>query len=311
MAATIKATALVEFCRKALDEGWGYIFGASGQEWTESKQKNIVKKMVTRYGSSWRKNSEARSDEYYYSAYYGERWIGKRVADCSGLIVAALSTAGIRISHSSHYQYTDYCKERGTLKNGKRSSGEDILPGTAVFVYKDEVKRYTHVGIYVGDGDVIEAYGTQRGVITSKVTDSKWNRWGMLKAVDFDDTEPVKPEDPEHQEPQAPVIAKPVLRRGDKGDSVKDLQKKLISLGYPLPKYGADGDFGKETETAVKAFQQDNGLVADGIVGKDTYAALDKAKPMQKYTVTIPGLLKHEAEAFIKNYPEAKMEEEK
>ena len=100
------------------------------------------------------------------------------------------------------------------------------------------------------------------------------------------------------------------LRKGDKGSAVKDLQEQLIRLGYPLPKYGADGDFGKETEAAVKAFQMDNGLQADGVVGAKTYAALDKAKPMQLYVVTIPHLPKHEAEALVKNYADSRMMEE-
>ena len=310
MATTIKASDLVEYFRKALEEEWGYIFGASGQEWTEAKQKQIVNKMVNRYGGGWKNNSEAKDDDYYKSAVYGAKWVGHRVADCSGLFVSAFSQAGIRISHSSHYQYTDYCKEKGTLKNGKRSNGEEIQPGTAVFVYKDEKKRYTHIGLYVGDGIVIEAKGTEAGVVTSKVTDSKWNRWGMFKDADYTGADTAKPEDPEHKDPEKPEIAPKTLRRGDKGSEVKGLQTKLMTLGYPLPKYGADGDFGKETEAAVKAFQQDNGLAADGVVGKKTHEALENAKPMQLYTVTIPGLMKHEAEALVKNYSGASWREE-
>ena len=307
---TMKASDLVAYFRKALEEEWGYIFGTSGQEWTEAKQKNIINKMINKYGNGWKNNSEAKGDDYHMSATYGAKWIGHRVADCSGLFVSAFSQYGIRISHSSHYQYTDYCNERGTLKAGKRSNGEEIQPGTAVFVYKDDRKRYTHIGLYVGDDIVIEAASTQKGVITSLVTDKKWNRWGMFKAVDYTSEEAPKPEDPEHMEPEKPDTGKGNLRRGDKGSAVKELQKQLLALGYPLPKYGADGDFGKETEAAVKAFQQDNGLTADGVVGKKTWAALENAKPMQLYTVVIPRLARHEAEALVKNYSGAKMEEE-
>ena len=307
--ATIKASELVAYAEKALAEEWGYIFGASGQEWTAAKQKNVVNKMVNKYGSSWKNNGEAKDNDYYGSAVYGEKWIGHRVADCSGLIVGAFMQANIRVSHSSHYQYTDYCKEKGVLKNGRKADGSELEPGAAVFVYKDEKKRYTHVGLYIGNGIVIEAKGSKYGVVTSNVTDSKWNRWGMFKAADYTN-EQVKPEDPEHQVPEAPETGRKTLRKGDKGDAVKDLQKKLLALGYPLPKYGADGDFGKETEAAVKAFQQDNGLTADGVAGKKTLDALENAKPMQLYKVTIPGLMKHEAEALVKNYNGAKMEEE-
>ena len=305
----MKASELVAYFEQALIDNWGYIYGASGQEWTEARQKNIINKMVNLYGSSWKTNSEAKDSEYYNSAVYGSKWIGHRVADCSGLFVAAFSKYGIRISHSSHYQYTDYCKEKGTLSGGKKLNGEELVPGDAVFVYKDERKRYTHVGLYVGSGNVIEASGTKVGVITSLVTDKKWNRWGKLKDVDYSG-EIIKPEDPEHKEPEKPDTGQKTLRKGDKGAEVKDLQKKLLALGYTLPKYGADGDFGKETEAAVKAFQQDNGLTADGVVGKKTMEALENANPMQLYTVAIPHLARHEAEALVKNYSGAYMREE-
>lgn len=67
-----------------------------------------------------------------------------------------------------------------------------------------------------------------------------------------------------------------VLKKGMKGEEVKELQNGLIIRGYNLGK--ADGDFGAKTETAVKAFQKDAGLTTDGIVGKNTRTALNKIK---------------------------------
>ena len=306
----IRTEELIRVFQQAVDEHWGYIWGAAGKEWTDKLQKQKVQYMVNKYGTGWKNNGEAKGNNYYKAALYGGIWIGHMVADCSGLFVYAFQhLAGIRISHSSHYQYTDYCTEKGTLKNGNRTDGKELEPGTAVFVYNEETKRYSHIGLYIGDGWVIEAAGTTDGVIKSKVTASKWDRWGKLKYVEYSDKKAEKPEDPEHTIPEAPETRK-TLRKGDKGDAVKELQEQLIQLGYLLPKYGADGDFGKETESAVKAFQMDNGLNADGVVGAKTYAALDKAKPMQLYIVTIPNLLKHEAEALVKNYTGSKMEEE-
>ena len=66
------------------------------------------------------------------------------------------------------------------------------------------------------------------------------------------------------------------LGRGDKGDDVKQLQTQLIKLGYRLPLYGADGDFGAETDTAVRLFQQKNGLRVDGIVGNNTREKIEQ-----------------------------------
>lgn len=68
-----------------------------------------------------------------------------------------------------------------------------------------------------------------------------------------------------------------ILIRGSRGDAVRDMQEKLISLGYDLGKYGADGDFGYDTLSAVKQFQKDHGLERDGEAGPDTLSALDKA----------------------------------
>ena len=48
-----------------------------------------------------------------------------------------------------------------------------------------------------------------------------------------------------------------MLKRGDKGKEVRDLQEKLLQLGYELPKFGADGDYGNETESAISEFKQE------------------------------------------------------
>jgi len=66
-----------------------------------------------------------------------------------------------------------------------------------------------------------------------------------------------------------------VLRRGDRGAAVLALQKQLLALGCGLPKYGADGDFGSETEAALKKLQAKLGLEPDGVFGEATRSALD------------------------------------
>jgi N-acetylmuramoyl-L-alanine amidase len=65
-----------------------------------------------------------------------------------------------------------------------------------------------------------------------------------------------------------------ILKRGDKGVLVRNLQEALLAKGYFLPKYGADGAFGNETDSAVREFQTISGLTVDGIVGPKTWAAL-------------------------------------
>ena len=61
-------------------------------------------------------------------------------------------------------------------------------------------------------------------------------------------------------------------KRGSTGAVVTQIQTKLKNWGYF--KYDVDGVYGSRTETAVKAFQQKNGLTADGIAGQATLSAM-------------------------------------
>jgi peptidoglycan hydrolase-like protein with peptidoglycan-binding domain len=74
---------------------------------------------------------------------------------------------------------------------------------------------------------------------------------------------------PPNEPPPAPGAppGRPTLRRGATGEFVKQVQTKLA--------VAVDGDFGPETEAAVRAFQRNHDLVPDGIVGPATWAALD------------------------------------
>jgi N-acetylmuramoyl-L-alanine amidase len=67
------------------------------------------------------------------------------------------------------------------------------------------------------------------------------------------------------------------LRQGDRGREVVDLQTKLQSLGLDLGNRSIDGVFGPKTEFAVRAFQQERGLLADGLVGQTTWEGLLEA----------------------------------
>ena len=63
-----------------------------------------------------------------------------------------------------------------------------------------------------------------------------------------------------------------ILRMGNRGPQVVALQDTLNGAGYSLD---SDGIYGKKTESAVKDYQKKNGLVVDGIVGKETWGSLD------------------------------------
>ena len=174
MANNIASSDLVSLFRYALENNWGYIWGTAGVEWTKAKQAALEKTT-----DADRANSRK----------YGSQWIGHMVADCSGLFSWAFAQLGGYMYHGSDTMWNSYCTSKGELIKGKRDDGLELKPGTAVFTHSS-VKR-GHVGLFIGDGTVIEAAGAKQGVITSKLTDSKWVEWGELKGVVYGDPEPI------------------------------------------------------------------------------------------------------------------------
>ena len=78
------------------------------------------------------------------------------------------------------------------------------------------------------------------------------------------------------------------LAEGDKGAKVKELQELLLKAGEKLPKYGADSDYGQETEDAVMSFQKKHGLAVDGLAGEKTIAKLKEVTtPKEEKKVSV------------------------
>jgi N-acetylmuramoyl-L-alanine amidase len=69
------------------------------------------------------------------------------------------------------------------------------------------------------------------------------------------------------------VSAAPVLRVGDRGDGVRDLQHRLVGAGHPIAP-SEFATFGASTEAAVRAFQTARQIRVDGIVGPETWSAV-------------------------------------
>ena len=252
----ITTQALIRLFRQALSEQWGYIWGTAGEQWTAAKQKKLEK---------------TTDPDRAQGREYGSKWIGHTVADCSGLFSWAFRQLGGYMYHGSDTMYRKYCVSKGELRRGKRTDCATLKPGTAVFVWNGS--KYSHVGLYVGEGTVIEAMSTLKGVTTTKVTATKWTHWGELQGVDYKNADYAVPENCEQI-----LSSRPALRKGSKGTAVTELQAMLDKLGYDLGPCGADGDFGKCTEAAVKRFQQDRGLAADGICGPKTWGELEKKR---------------------------------
>ena len=270
--ATVSAADLVKHCKRFYDERWGYIYGAYGQIWTQAAQDRATDEQTKKYG---------------------QQWVGKHVIDCSGVWWLAMKELGSFMYHGSNTMWNKYTVKRGALRGGKRTDGGELRAGMAIYTGNDADGR-NHVGIYIGNNQVLEAGGTQKGVILTAVTASKWTWWAEMKYVNYG-AEPTPAPGP------SPEPARPTLRRGSKGAYVTLLQTKLIQLGYDLSPYGADGYFGAKTENAVRTFQTNAGLNVDGIVGKQTWEALD-AGTVIVYTVTVPHLSRTVAEEIVKKY---------
>ena len=232
----VKAADLIALFRQALADNWGYIWGRYGQIWTAANQRAATRPQTVQWGA---------------------QWIGHHVADCSGLGYWAFHELGGYVFHGSNTIWRSYVTHRSDLKNGQRTDGKPMYPGDPVFLKKmqnGEINRH-HIGYYVGGDTVIEAKGTQAGVVTSSL--SRWHETARWYDVEYENG--------------VIFLTHPILRKGSSGDAVVELQTLLNGYGYGLT---VDGKFGAKTEEAVKDFQKNNGLVADGIVGAATWDKL-------------------------------------
>lgn len=154
---------IADLALKVLAEKWGYIWGQSGAMWTEAKQKELERTTESKY-------EQGRK--------YGSRWIGHRVADCSGLVVYLCKSFGFSVPHGSNSIWKKgYLSEKGVIESS------NLPVGALVFKLRNG-SDYYHVGVYVGGGKVVEAQGTKTGVVESNVSD--WSHYGLLKGLTYE-----------------------------------------------------------------------------------------------------------------------------
>jgi cell wall-associated NlpC family hydrolase len=270
--------------------GWPYVWGAVGAPCSPEKRKYYanrsscpeaeaqvtIKKCQALNGSG----KSCGGCEYYPDN------MRTLIDDCQGFVKQVCSRVGITFSGGGA---TSMWNGNNWTQKGTR----DTLPETlcCIFWQASDKKTMSHIGFYIGGGMMIHCSGTvKKEKLSARVT-----HWAIPKGLDGD-----VPAD------------KPTLRRGSSGDYVVELQKDLMQLGYDVGATGSDGKFGAKTEVAVKAFQANSKLTADGICGPKTWAALDAAiKPGGKlYTVTIKHLTAAQANALKAQYPAATVSEE-
>nr|DAU73873.1 MAG TPA: hypothetical protein [Caudoviricetes sp.] len=251
---------LAEFALKVFDAKWVYWYGTYGNKCTQSKYESKAKQYPAHYTAS-RKNG-----------YMKDIANGCTCADCVGLIKAFFWKNG-DLNATPKYG-ANGCPDKGAnsmfalcKESGPISSIPDI-PGIVVW-------KSGHIGVYVGNGYTVEMRGFAYDCVKRKVSEGPWTHWGKLPASMLTYAADGTVSQPESTKKK--LGDRLPLSKGAKGDDVKELQNALLALDQTLPKYGADGDFGSETQKAVAAFQAAKGLNQTGALDEATYKALTDA----------------------------------
>ncbi|MDH6111715.1 hypothetical protein P3T36_002030 [Kitasatospora sp. MAP12-15] len=169
-----------------------------------------------------------------------------------------------------------YCPDHVKWFHGQGrwiAAHEDAQAGDLVFYDWDGDGVADHIGLVVQHSAAGAELATVEGNTTSGQAGAQGNGGGCYR----------------RQRPRTCVLgfgrpqytpstgpARPLLRTGDHGPDVQQLQQALINHGYGnyLHPAGADGDFGPCTDKAVRAFQHDQSLQVDGVVGQETRSHL-------------------------------------
>lgn len=241
--------------------GWQYVYASQGQDCTPEWRKSRIPYCPSqKYVDMINNNCPVLSGKQ--PVCDGCDFVDTDVFDCAGFVLSLLQRAGVP------FYGQGATTQWNTASNWAAHGTIDTMPrGLVCAVYKRKDDKMSHTGLSMGDGNggVIHCSTfVKRG---NTYTDSpKWTHWGIPRGLYSTDELRKAGIDVQDDDNM------PTLRRGSQGDEVADLQTILNA------RYGADlevdGNFGKATETAVKAFQKANGLTADGVVGAKTWKAL-------------------------------------
>lgn len=155
---------LVQYCEAQL--GKPYWYGCFGQ-------------LSSQYLYEMKKRQYPR----YYTANDFKDQMGVKVHDCIGLIKGYMWCHGaddakpVYVSNGfsdwSADSFYSHCKRKSNVM----ATMPDI-PGIAVFMKG-------HVGVYVGGGEVIEARGHKYGIVRTKLSERRWQRWAYIDEIQY------------------------------------------------------------------------------------------------------------------------------
>lgn len=248
----------VQQIKAAYDRQDGYTMGATGQ--------NPRRWKTDSHWFSQYKNAKQHAKALYWREHAARVW------DCNGLAEGLYRDyAGVSIDTQAKYNYRNWCDPKGA----GLIPPEDRVAGAAVF-WGDSAGKIHHVAFLYepvdpddpgGDWYLIEARGVMYGVVMTKLLDRKPGFWGWMTKY-FDYGEDCQSE--QH-------LGDRTLQSGMTGDDVRELQEDLIRLGFDVGPCGTDGEFGDDTESALKRFQRSRRLPVTGIADAATVEALEAA----------------------------------
>ena len=165
---TKNARDLVTYALHAWENQWGYVWGTFGQVLTES----LLEQKIRQYPSGVGDKEDV----------IREKWLGGRTVDCVGLIKSYgwLDPETMTIQYGSH-DMPDVGAD--AMYYGAQVKGTlDTMPETPGLA----VWHSGHIGIYLGDGEVIEAMGTAYGVVRTRLEERGWTHWLEIPYISYE-----------------------------------------------------------------------------------------------------------------------------
>ncbi len=165
---------LVKWSEFAADKGWGYVYGTYGTVLDTSLFESKIQQYPDEVGG--------------HQDFIKENWLGKRTADCVGLIKGyswydVQGQTTILVSNGMPDIGADTMYENATEKGTI-----DTIPETlGLAVWKEG-----HIGVYIGEGKVVEAFGTTTGVIRSELSNGGWTHWLKIPYITYLEQEDIE-----------------------------------------------------------------------------------------------------------------------